>query len=204
STFATKFDISLPYSIPSNGQPQLVDIKNHTMKTIYAHSAVPKLDKDAFLMAQLVDWEKYNLLSGKANIYFEGTFIGETYLNANNTQDTLAISLGRDKRVIIDRKQIKDFSRKKFLGSNIKQTYGYEIALRNTKSTAVNITIEEQIPVSKNNKISVELLEAKGAKVDPVTGKITWKITLKPKETKKLYLKYSIKYPKKKQIVFGR
>jgi len=203
STFATKFDISLPYSIPSNGRPQLVDIKNHTMKTIYAHSAVPKLDKDAFLMAQLVDWEKYNLLSGKANIYFEGTFIGETYLNANNTQDTLAISLGRDKRVIIDRKQIKDFSRKKFLGSNIKQTYGYEIALRNTKSTAINITIEEQIPVSKNNKISVELLDAKGAKVDPVTGKITWKLTLKPKETKKLYLKYSIKYPKKKQIVFG-
>ena len=203
STFATKFDISIPYSIPSNGRPQLVDIKNHTMKTIYAHSAVPKLDKDAFLMAQLVDWEKYNLLSGKANIYFEGTFIGETYLNAKNTEDTLAISLGRDKRVIIERKQIKDFSRKRFLGSNIKKTFGYEIAIRNTKNTTVNITIEEQVPVSKNNKISVELLEAKGAKVDTVTGKVTWKVTLKPKETKKLYLKYSIKYPKKKQIVFG-
>ena len=203
ATFATKFDISIPYSIPSNGRPQLVDIKKHTMKTIYAHGAVPKLDKDAFLMAQLVDWEKYNLLSGKANIYFEGTFIGETYLNAQNTEDTLAISLGRVKRVIVDRKKIKDFSRIKFLVANIKQTYGYEIALRNTKSTAVNITIEEQVPISKNNKISIDLLEAKGAKVDPVTGKVTWKLTLQPKETKKLYLKYSIKYPKKKQIVFG-
>lgn len=203
ATFATKFSISIPYSIPSNGRPQLVAIKNHTLKTIYTRNAVPKLDKDAFLMAQLVNWEKFNLLSGKANIYFEGTFVGKTYLNAKNTKDTLAISLGRDKRIIIDRKQIKDFSRKKFLGSNIKQTYGYEISVRNTKNEKVDITIEEQIPVSKNNKITVELLEAQGAKVDKTTGKVTCKITLQAQKTTKLVLKYSVKYPKKKQIVFG-
>ncbi|EAY25805.1 DUF4139 domain-containing protein [Microscilla marina] len=203
STFATKFGISIPYSIPSNGQPQLVDVKNHTLKTIYNRGAVPKLDKDAFLMAQLIDWEKFNLLSGKANIYFEGTFVGETYLNAQNTKDTLSISLGRDKRIIIDRKEIKNYSKKKFFGSNIKQTFGYEITMRNTKNEQVNITIEEQIPVSKNNKITVELLEAKGAKVDANTGKVVWKLTLNPKQTSKLYLKYSVKYPKKKRIIFG-
>lgn len=203
STFATKFGISIPYSIPSNGQPQLVDVKKHTLKTIYNRSIVPKLDKDAFLMAQLVEWEKFNLLSGKANIYFEGTFVGETYLNAKNTQDTLAISLGRDKRIIVDRKEIKNFSKKRFLGSNIKQTFGYEITLRNTKNEQINITIEEQIPVSKNNKVTVELLEAQGARVDGNTGKVVWKLTLKPKQTHKLYLKYSVKYPKKKRIVFG-
>ncbi|WP_045112904.1 DUF4139 domain-containing protein [Microscilla marina] len=203
STFATKFDISIPYSIPSNGKPQLVDVKSHTLKTLYNRSAVPKLDKDAFLMARLVDWEKFNLLSGKANIYFEGTFVGETYLNANNTKDTLAISLGRDKRIIIDRKQIKDFSSKRFFGSKIKQTYGYEVMVRNTKNEQVELVIEEQIPVSKNNKITVELLEAKGAKVDLTTGKVTWKLTLQPKQASKVLLKYSIKYPKGKQISFG-
>ncbi|WP_299456133.1 DUF4139 domain-containing protein [uncultured Microscilla sp.] len=202
STFATKFDISIPYSIPSNGKPQLVDVKSHTLKTIYNRSAVPKLDKDAFLMARLVDWEKFNLLSGKANIYFEGTFVGETYLNANNTKDTLAISLGRDKRIIIDRKQVKEFSSKKFFGSKIKQTYGYEIMVRNTKNEQVELVIEEQIPVSKNNKVTVELLEAKGAKVNPTTGKVTWKLTLQPKQATKVLLKYSIKYPKGKQISF--
>ncbi|WP_299456134.1 DUF4139 domain-containing protein [uncultured Microscilla sp.] len=203
STFATKFDISIPYSIPSNGKPQLVDVKSHTLKTIYNRSAVPKLDKDAFLMARLVDWEKFNLLSGKANIYFEGTFVGETYLNANNTKDTLAISLGRDKRIIIDRKQVKEFSSKKFFGSKIKQIYGYEIMVRNTKNEQVELVIEEQIPVSKNNKVTVELLEAKGAKVNPTTGKVTWKLTLQPKQSAKVLLKYSIKYPKGKQISFG-
>jgi uncharacterized protein (TIGR02231 family) len=164
---------------------------------------VPKLDKVAFLMAQLVNWEKFNLLSGKANIYFEGTFVGETYLNTNNTKDTLAISLGRDKRIIIDRKQVKEFSSKKFLGSKIKQTYGYEIAVRNTKNEVVELVIEEQIPVSKNNKVTVELLEAEGAQVDKTTGKVTWKFTLQPKQATKVLLKYSIKYPKSKQISFG-
>jgi uncharacterized protein (TIGR02231 family) len=204
ATFATKFGISIPYSIPSNGKPQLVDVKNHTLKTIYNRSAVPKLDKDAFLMAQLVNWEQFNLLSGKANIYFEGTFVGETYLNTNNTKDTLAISLGRDKRIIIDRKQVKEFSSKKFLGSKIKQTYGYEIAVRNTKNEAVELIIDEQIPISKNSKVTVELLEAEGAQVDKTTGKVTWKLTLQSKQATKVLLKYSIKYPKNKRIRFGR
>ena len=202
NTLATEFEIALPYSIPSDGKPQLVDVQKFDVNTIYTYSAAPKLDKDAFLTARLIDWEKFNLISGKANVYFEGAFVGETYLNANNTKDTLVVSLGRDKKIVIEREQIKDFTTKKKLSSHIKEEFAFEIRIRNTKKERVVIYLEDQIPISKNNKIEVELLEATGAKADSITGKITWKLEVNTAETKKVRLRYSMKYPKDMQIQY--
>lgn len=201
-TLATEFDIDIPYSIPSNGKPQMLTVQVHNLATEYAYSAVPKLDLDAFLMSKISGWETYNLLSGKANVYFEGRFVGETYLDANNTKDTLAISLGRDKKIVIEREKIKDFSTKRFIGTNVKEDFGFEIKVRNTKKEAVTITIEEQIPISQSNQIDVKLLESEGAEYDEASGKITLKLSLKPSESKTLTLKYSLKYPKNKQIAY--
>ncbi len=202
SAFATAFEISIPYSIPSDGKPQLVDIKNYDVKTKYAYSVVPKVDYDVFLMAKLSGWEEYGLLSGKANVYFEGTFVGETYLDAQNVKDTLAISLGRDKKIVVKRIKIQDLSSKKFIGSNVKEELGFEINVRNTKKEAVTLTIEEQYPISKDSQIEIELIEAQNAEINPISGKITWRVSLNPSETKKLLMRYSIKYPKNKTITF--
>ncbi len=202
NTLATEFEIALPYSIPSDGKPQLVDVQKFDVNTIYTYSAAPKLDKDAFLTARLIEWEKFNLISGKANVYFEGAFVGETYLNANNTKDTLVISLGRDKKIVIEREQIKDLTTKKKLSSHIKEDFGYEIRIRNTKKERIVLYLEDQIPISKNSKIEVELLEATGAKADSITGKLIWKLEVNPSETKKIRLRYSIRYPKDMQIQY--
>ncbi|MCU0443438.1 MAG: mucoidy inhibitor MuiA family protein [Microscillaceae bacterium] len=202
SAFATTFEISIPYSIPSDGKPQLVDIKNYDLKTKYAYSVVPKMDYDVFLLAKITGWEDLGLLSGKTNIYFEGTFVGESYLDAQNVKDTLAVSLGRDKKIVVKRIKIQDLSSKKSIGTNIKEELGFEINVRNTKKEAVNLTIEEQYPIAKDSQIEVELVEAQNAEINPISGKITWRITLNPAETKKLTLRYSLKYPKNKTITF--
>ncbi len=202
STFATEFEIAVPYTVVSDNKPQLVDVKNYEVKTSYAYACVPRMDFDAFLMAKLTDWEQYNLLPGSANVYFEGTFVGETYLNTQNTKDTLAISLGRDKKIIIKRVKTKDLSSKKFIGANVKEEISFDITIRNTKKTDINLTVEDRIPVSKDTQIEVELLEAKDAEFNKSIGRITWKINLKPNETRKLSFKYQLKYPKNKQITY--
>jgi uncharacterized protein (TIGR02231 family) len=202
SAFATEFEISIPYTILSEGKPQLVDIKNYDLKTHYEYSVVPKLDFDVFLMAKMTGWEEYSLLSGPANVYFEGTFVGETYLDAANVKDTLAVSLGRDKKIVVKRVKVQDLSSKKFIGANVKEELGFEINVRNTKKETINITIDEQIPISKDAQIEVELVESSGAIFNPINGKITWRTSIKPSETKKFLLKYTLKYPKNKQISF--
>ena len=200
STMA-EFQITLPYSIASDGEEYTVDIQSHFLQADYEYSSVPKLDKDAFLMARLVNWEDYELLNGDANLYFEGTYKGVAYLNVENTLDTLDVSLGRDQDIVITRKLEKDFSERQTLGLKRKVSKSWKISIRNTKNAAVTILLEDQYPISSDKDIEIEMLEHSGATYEEKTGKVRWKITLAPKETRELYLKYSVKYPKKRQLI---
>jgi uncharacterized protein (TIGR02231 family) len=200
TTLAAEFDIAIPYSIPSDGIGQLVDVQNHQLPASYKHFAVPKMDKDAFLVAQVTGWEDLNMLSGNANIYFEGTYVGEAFLDMQNTKDTLDLSLGRDNKVIIERKKLKDFSKRNMIGANKKEEFVYEISIRNTKKDPIEINLEDQVPVSKDSQIEVEVTDAGGAEYDVTTGKLVWKINLNSAETKKVTFKYSVKYPKNRVV----
>jgi len=200
TTLSVEFAIGVPYTILSGGKGQQVDIKNIDLPAQYEYAAVPKLDLSAFLLARITKWDTYNILSGNANIYFEGTFVGKTYIDASNTSDTLDISLGRDPRIVIERNLITDFTSKKMIGTNRKEEYGYEIVIRNTKKDPIVIVIEDQYPISQNSVLEVELIESTGSTVDPITKKLTWRLNVAAAETKKLTLKYSIKYPKDKKV----
>ncbi|TAE51178.1 MAG: mucoidy inhibitor MuiA family protein [Bacteroidetes bacterium] len=191
-----EFVIAMPYDIPADGQEHQVEIRTMDVPGEYRHFAVPKLDRDAFLVAYI----RQDLLRGKANVYFEGTFVGETFINTDNPRDSMKISLGRDPKVQIQREQISDFTSEKQLGSNIRKAYGYEITVRNNKTTPVSLSLEDQIPVSQNKDITVELLDAGGGSVDANTGKVVWALDLKPGETRKLVLKFEVKYPKDQPV----
>jgi uncharacterized protein (TIGR02231 family) len=196
----TEFDISLPYTVSSANKPTLVDIRNYELKADYNYSAAPKLDKDAFLLAKAPGWEELSLLPGEANIFFEGTFTGKSFIDSNNIKDTLSLSLGRDKRIVVKREKQKEMSSRKFIGTNQKESYAWEISIRNTKVEPIKISLEDQIPVSQNSQIEVTAVDIAGAKYNKDTGKLSWDLNLQPNETKKIVFKYEVKYPKDKQV----
>lgn len=196
----TEFNISLPYSVSSSAKPTVVDIRNYEMKADYSYSVVPKLDADAFLIAKATGWEEYSLLPGEANIFFEGTFVGNSFIDPNNVKDTLALSLGRDKRIVVKREKLKDLTSRSVMGNLRKENYTWEISVRNTKSEAIRISIEDQVPVSQNAQIEVTVIDAGGSNYNKQSGKLIWNLEVKPSETRKLIYKYEVKYPKDKQI----
>jgi len=200
TTLNTEFDISLPYTVASSAKPTTVDIRNYEMKADYSYSVAPKLDNDAFLIAKGTGWEEFNLLAGEANIFFEGTFVGKTFIDPNNIKDTLSISLGRDKRIVVKREKLKDLTSRKLIGTNQRELYAYEISVRNTKSEAVRIVVEDQVPVTQNTQIEVTVADMGGARYNKDSGKLIWELSLQPNETKKVTFKYEIKYPKDKQV----
>ncbi|TDB68257.1 DUF4139 domain-containing protein [Arundinibacter roseus] len=199
---SVSFEIALPYTIPSNGSGQVVDIAQHEVAATYRHFAIPKLDPDAFLIGTITDWEKYNLLNGQANVYFQGTYVGETQLLTQNTADTLNLSLGRDKKIIIKRERMKDFTATRILGNQVRETVAYRVTIRNTKNEAATITLEDQIPVSTNSDIEVKLEESTGATYTSETGRLTWKLSLKANESRTVEFRYEIKYPKGRIITY--
>ena len=197
---STEFKISIPYTIPSDAKHHDVNVQSHKATAQFMHFVVPKLDKDAFLVAKITGWEDYNLLPGMANIYFDGSYVGKSSINPAATTDTLSLSFGRDKNVVVTRKKLKDFTSTKIIGANRKITFAYEIAIRNTKSEPISIEVQDQYPISSNKEIEIDLVESAEAKVDNITGKLTWNLELAASETKKMMLIYSVKYPKDKNI----
>lgn len=196
----TEFIIEIPYNIPSDNKKHVVEIQHVELPAEFSYYSAPKVDLDAFLLGKVTGWDEYNLLSGEANIYFEGTYIGKSYINVKLTSDTLDLSFGRDKNVIITRKKIKDFTKKKIIGSSKKETIGIEITVRNKKSAPIDIDLQDQIPISSNKEIEVELIDRAGAKLDETSGYLNWEIHLEPSQSKKFVFKYSVKYPKNKTI----
>jgi len=197
---STEFKIKIPYSIPTDGQSNAVEINSHTLEASYSYFTAPKFDKDAFLIAKVTEWDQYNLLSGNANIYYEGTFVGSSYLDASITKDAMQLSLGRDKGVIVDRKKIKDFGKTATIGSSKKTTLGLQVSVRNSKATPIEIIIHDQIPISRVKEIEVSMLEKSGAKYDEGTGSLIWRMTLQPGQSQSVQFKYQVKYPKSKEI----
>ncbi len=196
----TEFVISVPYDIPSNYHFYDVETQRHSVKADYRYFSIPKLDSDAFLLADIVGWEKYNLLPGESNIYFQGTFVGKAFIDPASTSDTLNLSMGRDKSVVIEREQKGEFCKTTMLGGKKRTSKAYEITIHNTKSTAIDLTIEDQIPLSTTGDIEVEVEEMSGAKYDEESGKLVWDLKLAPGATQTLSIKFSVKYPKKRIV----
>ena len=194
------FDIDLPYDVPTNGKQQGVVLKEYKLPCTYTYFAAPGLDKGVYLLGQVLDWEKLNLLPGEADLIVEGTLIGRSRLDPGSTQDTLNLTLGQDKRIVVRRDKVAEFSSVKFLGSSKKEIFTYEITVRNNKQEKVQLLLKDQYPISSNKDIEEELLESSGAAVDKETGILTWKLDLAAGETRKFRLSYSIRYPKDKSL----
>ena len=199
-TMDAVFDIDLPYDVPGNGLEQGVTLKEYELPCVYQYYAAPGADKDAYLLGQLTGWEKLNLLPGDASIMVEGTYIGKSRIDPGSVQDTLNLTLGRDKRIVVKKEKITDYSSVKFLGANKKEVFTYQITVRNNKKEKARMILKDQFPVSTDKDIEVELLENSGASVNKDTGILTWNVELAPGESRSYRISYSIKYPKDKVL----
>lgn len=190
------FIIATPYSIPSDRKPYTVDVTEYELPARYTYFAIPKLDNDAFLTAKVSGWNKLNLVSGDASIYFNGTYLGQAFINTATQADTLALSLGRDQLTFIQREKESEISERKLIGNNEKETFYFRTTVRNNHDRPIDVTLKDQVPVSVDGDITVESLELDGGVLEPNTGFIEWKLRLQPGEVRTVRMGYSIKTPK--------
>ncbi len=196
------YELSLPYSVPSDGKDHAVEIKRESVSTDYQFSTVPKLSSYAYLVGNIPDWSSLNLIEGEANIYFDNSFVGTTYLNPASLEDTLQLSLGKDERIVVEREKLNEFSSKNFFRNRVREYHSYEIRIRNTKSEPITIRVEDQIPVSTNEEIKVTPKELSNGTHDKGAGIVHWNLTIEPGNTRTLRLDFEIEYPKGKRINF--
>jgi uncharacterized protein (TIGR02231 family) len=196
------YAIDLPYSISGNGKELNIELQTKETKAEYKYYCAPKLEDATYVLAEISDWEKLGLLSGTANVTFEGTYVGATYINAASTHEKLSLTLGTDKRVSVKREKMKDFSVTKLLGSDVQQTFTYKITVKNNQNKKIKMVLKDQYPISTQKKIEVTLLKETTswtAKKEDV-GVITWEEDFEAGESKTYQISYSVKYPKEMDL----
>jgi hypothetical protein len=195
------YRIQEKYSLETDGKTTTIGIKNIDIPALYEYFSAPKIDPSVFLTAKILNWQDYDLQSGEANLYFEGTYLGKTYIDLSSVGDTLPLSLGKDNGVTISRKLSKEYNAKSFLGGNRTETKQFDIVVRNTKKIPVNMVFQDQFPMSVTKEISIDNQKAPGAQVDKDSGIATWNVQLAAGQEKTVQLSFEVKYPKDRKVV---
>lgn len=202
SEVTAEFKLSRAYDIPSDARPYMVEVAEHELPADYSYVAIPKLDKDAFLLARVAGWEDLDLVDGPANVYYRDSYVGESNVRTSTTADTLDLSLGRDNNMQIKRIEIEDKAGRRLIGSERKQTMTYEITLKNNSAATMRLELRDQIPVSMNEQIKVEVLELSGGLLDPVEGTVRWPVELAAGASTKVLLSFTIRHPKNVSVKY--
>ena len=197
-----EFKIDMPYSVKSDSRNYVVNMTAYEVPASYEYYCVPKIDSDAFLLGYVTDWEKYKLLEGEANIFFEDTYIGKSILDVRFIKDTLSVSLGRDKGVVVNREKIKDLTSQKLIGAKKEETRAWRISVKNNKSQDIRMILLDQVPVPTLDEIELDLKEVSRGKWNEESGEIKWELELDSKESKDVVLRYAVKYPKYQNLIF--
>lgn len=197
---AAEFKIDLPYSIPSNNDQHMVLIKQTDLATTFKYYAVPKLDPGVYLVAQMTKLDELQLIPAKANIFFDGSYIGETYIDPTRMEDTLNLSLGKDPNIVVKRTLLKKECKDKVIQDKRERTFAYSIEVRNSKSSPIDIVIQDQIPITQNTDITIEYANLAKGRLNERTGVIEWSFNLKSKENKVIDFDYKIRHSKDKEI----
>ncbi len=198
----TEFTIAQPFTILSDGKMNMVEMQQHQLPAFYQYFAAPAKEEAAFLTAKITAWEEADLLSGEASLFFEGKFVGKTLIDLQQTKDTLEVSLGRDKNVMVKREEVKDYNKTSFFGGKQIEEQAFTISVRNAKQKNIQLLLKDRIPVSKNSDIIVETNELSGAVFNREKGHLHWNLELKPNSSLEKKVSYSLKYSRRKEIVF--
>jgi uncharacterized protein (TIGR02231 family) len=197
---SAEFKIDLPYTIKSDNEQHMVLIKVADLDAEYKYFSIPKLDNSAYLVAQLTNLDELGLVPAQANIFYDGSYIGETYLDPSVMEDTLSLSLGKDPNILVKRTLLKKESKERIIGESKERTMSYSIEVKNNKATPIELIIQDQLPITQNPEILIEPTSLDKGALETKSGIVTWKINLKPKDNKTINFGYKVKYKKELNV----
>lgn len=206
--FVNTSEVNITYAVKglhdiiSDGTKKILLVDKKEINGRFTYHSVPKLDEKVFLLAYLKNWQQLNLMNAEANIYYQENFIGKIQIDPMFSGEEFPLSLGADNRISIKRIKNKDFSTIKWLNSDKKEEFSFDIITRNNTNSDIEIEILDQIPVSNNKDIEIELIDKGNAEYLEGSGFLSWKFNIASGNTKKINFKYQIKSPKDQVVSF--
>lgn len=194
---SANFHILSRSTIPSDNAAHKVTIAIDKLHADLSYSSTPKLSPFVYLEAAVKNTTAAPLIAGTANVFSDDDFVAASSVKTTLPGELFDVYLGVDPAVRIERKLVNKFT--DYTGKftkNVRVTYRYSFMLENTKATGEKVVVQDQLPVSQNEKITVEQVEPADRDVRrDDRGFINWTYTLNPGEKKSWKLKFNVEYP---------
>ncbi len=201
SGFNVLFEIPGRVDIDRSGNARTVRIEAGKMPADLSLSAIPKIDLTAYLIARFTVQGEVPLLPGRAMLFRDGVFIGEAFLPLTTPGDDLELGFGVDDLVQIERREIARRSGETGLVSTaIIEERSYITRITSRHSFDIPITIEDQTPVTNDERVRVEFLPGTTRPdvedVDDRPGVYSWSSVLKSDVPQEIGFGFRITWPK--------
>jgi uncharacterized protein (TIGR02231 family) len=204
--FQAAFKIPGRVSVNAGQGTRALRVSSVTITADLVIRSVPVLDPTAYLEASFVQSEDAPLLPGRISIYRDGMFVGQGKMGAVGKDETVRLGFGADDKVKIERAVLKrnEGSAGLIVSSKVDER-AFKTSVRNGHDFPIKVAIEDQLPVSENDEIAVELLSSS---TPPTTtnlhdkhGVLEWALEAKPGEARDINFAWRMRWPKDKGVV---
>ncbi|PAY03453.1 hypothetical protein CK489_40115 [Bradyrhizobium sp. UFLA03-84] len=207
SAFQASFKIPGRVSIAANEGAKSLRIATATITPDLAVRAVPVLDPTAFLEASFVQADDAPLLPGQVSIYRDGIFVGRSRMVTAAKDETVRLGFGADDKVKIERTVVKrnEGSAGLIVTTSKTDERAFKTTVRNGHDFPVKVAIQDQLPVSENDDIVVEMLPsstpATTTNLRDRRGVLEWAFEAKAGEVRDVNFAWRMRWPKDKGVV---
>jgi uncharacterized protein (TIGR02231 family) len=205
--FQTAFRIPGRVSVGANEGPKSLRIATATITPDLLIRSAPVADPTAFLEASFVQSDDAPLLPGRVSIYRDGMFVGRGKMAAAGKDETVRLGFGADDKVKIERAVLRRNEGSAGLIVTTAKTdeRAFRTTVRNGHDFAIKVAIQDQLPVSENEDITVEMLPSTTpptvTNVHDRRGVVEWAFEAKPGEVRDINFAWRVRWPKDKGVV---
>jgi uncharacterized protein (TIGR02231 family) len=207
SGFQVVFRIPGRVSIGASEGAKSLRISTATIAPDLTVRSVPVIDPTAFLEASFTQREDAPLLPGRVAIYRDGVFVGRVQMTAASKEESVRLGFGADDMVKVERTVVKrnEGSAGLIVTTSKTDERSFKTVVRNGHDFPIRIAIEDQLPVSENEEIQVEMLPSTtpptATNLRDRRGVLEWAFDAKPGELKDIALAWRVRWPKDKSVV---
>ena len=206
--YSAEFKTPGRITLASDGAQKSFVLDRLTVQPILLVKAAPGFDQTAYLQAHIVDTEDAPLLAGDVALHRDGAFVGQGRLGFVAPGDSLDLGFGADDKIKVQRAPVnrKENEPTWFNQSKI-ETREFKTTVRNLHAFPVKVQVIDQLPVSDNTAITVDLSPVTTAptekQVADKRGVMSWTLDLAPGEAKDIRFAYRLKWPADHDIMIG-
>ncbi len=195
------YEVEAAATVLSDSRAYKFPVQSETFKTELDYETSPKLSPYVFIHSKVTNDKDSTYSGGILNIFVDDNYVGQSSINTIGRGESFDMYLGISDELKVKRTELVDKKKKTLLGIKARKDYGYKIEVENYRKETSRVAVYDQLPVSKNAEIKVELAASslKPSETKDL-GILKWNLELAPKEKKVVEFQFSVEYPADKQV----